>query len=91
MLVPTFVCQLDVTNACFDKVAVTIRIKKGKKQLYGSQLRRTKQGKMELYPIEDEPNVNKRRAAMGLGLLEDYVRGWGLTYTLPKEDGEGEP
>ncbi len=58
----------------------------GKKQLYGSQLRRNQTtGKLEFFPIEDEPNVNARRAKMGLGRLEDYAKFFGLEYTVPKK------
>jgi len=34
-------------------------------------------------PIEDEPNVNKRRASVGLEPLEDYARHWDIEYKLP--------
>lgn len=56
-----------------------------KMQIYGSQLRTNdKTGKYEFYPIEDEPNVNKRRAGVGLGPLEEYAKYFGLEYVLPK-------
>ncbi|MDT3404368.1 hypothetical protein [Mucilaginibacter terrae] len=42
-----------------------------------------KNGKATIDPIEDEPNVNKRRAAVGLQPLEDYVKQWGIEYHLP--------
>jgi hypothetical protein len=59
--------------------------KQGKKQIYGSQLKTNeKTGKYEFYPIEDEPNVNKRRVAIGLEPLEEYAKRFGLDYTLPK-------
>jgi hypothetical protein len=63
------------------------RMNKGEKQLYGSQLNTnpvTK--KLEFYPIEDETNVNERRAAMGLEPLEEYAKRFGLDYTLPKQE-----
>ena len=62
-----------------------INMRKGEKQIYGSQISRTEDGKHELYPIEDEPNVNKRRAKVGLGPLEEYVKHWNIKYTVPKE------
>ena len=59
--------------------------KQGKKQIYGSQLRTNeKTGKYEFFPIEDEPNVNKRRASIGLGPLEQYAKYFGVDYTSPK-------
>ena len=54
-------------------------------QIYGSQVRQEEDGKYVLWKIADEPNVNKRRAEVGLGPLEDYVRQWGIEYHLPKE------
>ena len=63
-----------------------------KKQLYGTQLR----GKTEvvngefvakdyyLYTLEDEPNVNKRRAELGLKPLEEELKTkWGIDYVVP--------
>jgi hypothetical protein len=63
-----------------------VLLKHGKKQLYGSQIEYdTLTDKYIVSPIEDEPNVNKRRASVGLGPLEDYVKIWGIEYVLPKD------
>ena len=63
-----------------DRVALA----QGKKQIYGSQIHQDpKSGKYFVAPIEDEPNVNMRRAAVGLGPLEVYVRHWDIEYKLP--------
>jgi hypothetical protein len=56
----------------------------GKKQIYGTQLH-TVEGKLELYPIEDEENVDARRAAVGLPPLSEYVKHFGLEYKPPKK------
>jgi len=57
----------------------------GKKQIYGSQVRQNKDtGKNEFFPIQDETNVNKRRAAVGLQPLEEYAKFFGIEYVLPK-------
>ncbi|MFT4153720.1 DUF6624 domain-containing protein [Parafilimonas sp.] len=58
----------------------------GKPQIYGSQVRRNEQtGKNEFYPIIDEPNVNKRRASVGLEPLEDYAKKYfGIDYNVLK-------
>ena len=37
-----------------------------------------KTGKSEFFPISDEPNVNKRRASVGLQPLEDCLDSFGL-------------
>jgi hypothetical protein len=57
----------------------------GKKQLYGSQIGQdTKTGKYYIDPIEDEANVNTRRASVGLEPLEYYAQQWGIIYKVPK-------
>jgi hypothetical protein len=61
-------------------------LEEGKKQIYGSQVGLdTKTNKYYLRPIEDEPNVNKRRASVGLMPLEEYAKLFGIDYKLPKE------
>jgi hypothetical protein len=55
----------------------------GKGQIYGSQVRSGKDGKYTFFPIADEANVNKRRAAVGLEPLESYARSFGFVYHLP--------
>ncbi len=61
-----------------------VRMNKGLPQLYGSQLQMNPETKQwELYKIEDEANVDKRRAAMGLGPIKDYLKSMGVEYTPP--------
>jgi hypothetical protein len=62
-----------------------ILMQQGKKQLYGSQIVFNKTGGQELYPIEDERNVNIRRAKMGLQPLEEYAEHFGIEYKLPSQ------
>ena len=62
-----------------------ILMRQGKNQLYGSQVVYSKTGEQMFYPIEDEKNVNIRRAKMGLQPLEEYAKLFGITYTLPSE------
>ena len=62
-----------------DRVLTT----QGKEQIYGSQIRANEAGKLEFFPIKDEPNVNKRRAVVGLGPLEEYAKRFGIEYVLP--------
>ena len=56
----------------------------GKPQIYGSQVKVLKTGKYVFFPIQDERNVNKRRAAVGLSPLEEYAHYYGIDYHLPK-------
>lgn len=63
-----------------------IRTNQGKFQIYGTQFQSGADGKMFVYPIEDEPNVNKRRKKVGLDSLEVYARRADVTYTVPNKD-----
>jgi hypothetical protein len=52
-----------------------VRMNRGLPQLYGSQMQMnpvTK--KYELYKVEDEANLDKRRAEMGLGPISEYLK-----------------
>jgi hypothetical protein len=63
-----------------------IAVKEGRKQIYGSQLRTDHEtGKLSFQPIEDEKNVNKRRAEVGLEPMEEYAKKFNLEYKLPVE------
>lgn len=55
-----------------------ILLHQGKKQIYGTQI-----SNKEPYPIEDEENVDARRASVGLGPMAEYLRYFGLTYKPP--------
>lgn len=56
-----------------------ILITQGKKQIYGSQVRQNETtGKNEFFPIDDEINVNKRRASVGLDSIEEYAKECGI-------------
>jgi hypothetical protein len=71
-----------------DRVAV----QQAKKQLYGTQFQLDKKtNRYILAPIEDEPNVDKRRAAIGLNSLEAYARDAGIEYRLPPQTPPSQP
>ena len=44
----------------------------------------------KLAPIEDEKNVDVRRAELGLQPLKDYVKKWGIDYEYKPESGNQE-
>lgn len=60
-----------------------IYMRQGKKQVYGTQVIFNKSGGQEFYPIDDEKNVNARRAKVGLQPIEEYARYFGIEYSLP--------
>jgi hypothetical protein len=65
-----------------------ILTREGKKQIYGTQVRlnQTTQ-RMELYPIEDEGNVDTRRSAVGLEPLAQYLkRAFDIDYAPPRKN-----
>lgn len=58
-----------------------IRMRQGQPQVYGSQIvRDPNNGQWMLHPVEDEANVNKRRAEIGLEPLEDYALRFGIVW-----------
>ena len=60
-----------------------VALKQGRKQIYGSQIMHDPQtGKFSVQPLEDPDNVDKRRAAVGLLPLSEYVKHWGITWNV---------
>ncbi|WP_339920846.1 DUF6624 domain-containing protein [uncultured Flavobacterium sp.] len=59
-----------------------VALGQGKRQIYGSQVSRDKDTKEYfVLPLEDAINVDKRRAEVGLGKLQDYISNWGMTWS----------
>ncbi|WP_162056464.1 DUF6624 domain-containing protein [Pontibacter pamirensis] len=68
-----------------DRVALS----QGKKQIYGSQIGRdTESGEYCVLPLEDPDNVDKRRAAVGLQPLAEYIKRWGITWDAEQHKKE---
>jgi len=64
-----------------------VLMSQNKKQIYGTQLKvnpATK--KRELWPIEDEANVDARRASVGLMPLAGYLKMFGIDYVSPAKN-----
>lgn len=60
-----------------------VALGKGEKQVYGSQIgQNPNTGKLFVLPLEDPDNVNSRRAEVGLGTIEEYVKYFGLTWDV---------
>lgn len=58
-----------------------VALQEGRKQRYGTQFQLDPKTKTYVVaPIEDEPNVDKRRAAVGLDSLETHARENGIIY-----------
>ncbi len=58
-----------------------VSIRKGKRQIYGSQLKMIN-GTLQVLPIEDPDNVDSRRAEVGLQPLAEYLKFWDLEWNL---------
>jgi hypothetical protein len=55
----------------------------GKRQIYGSQIGRNQEtGEYYVLPLKDPENVDKRRSAVGLESLQDYVVHFGITWNV---------
>lgn len=64
----------------------SILTKEGKKQIYGTALHTNERtGVLELFPIEDEANVDARRASVGLPPMTEYLKMMGLEYKPPAQ------
>ncbi len=60
-----------------------ILLRQGKKQIYGSQIGRNQEtGEHYVLPLKDPENVDKRRSAVGLGPLQNYVVHFGITWNI---------
>jgi hypothetical protein len=64
-------CEVENTHLAY--LTDRVLLNEGKKQLYGTMLRK-ENGKFVPKPIEDEANVEKRRADLGLQPLAEYIR-----------------
>lgn len=64
-----------------------VLMRQGKKQIYGSQIRRDKlTGNYAIFPIDDPQHVDARRASVGLGPLAEYVKTWGLSWNAEEAE-----
>ena len=63
-----------------------ILMREGKPQKYGSQIQAGCKTKWELYPLKNPETVNKRRAEVGLQPLEEYVKQYGIEFSIKQLD-----
>jgi uncharacterized protein DUF6624 len=60
-----------------------VALGEGRKQIYGSQIGTDPEtNKQFVLPLEDPDNVDKRRAAVGLGPLSEYVKTWDIVWDV---------
>jgi hypothetical protein len=63
----------EVSQTDFAYLTDRVLLAEGKKQIYGTQLDWI-DGKLQPQPLEDEANVDKRRAEVGMPPLAEYVK-----------------
>jgi TonB family protein len=68
-----------------------VRTAKGMAQVYGTQLHESKNGAVQIFPIDDEEFVNVRRKKAGLPPLQDYLKNWNINYKVPTTIGNPNP
>ncbi|MFB6343906.1 DUF6624 domain-containing protein [Saccharicrinis sp. FJH62] len=60
-----------------------VALRKGKKQIYGSQIGRDQEtGEYYVLPLIDPDNVDKRRAEVELETIQEYISNWGMTWDI---------
>ena len=65
----------DFSSADAATLTDRLRIGEGKKQIFGTHLKRTDNNtRLEPHPIKDPRNVDKRRKKVGLGLLAKHIQ-----------------
>jgi len=62
-----------------------VNLRQGKEQIYGSQINRKEDGSFYVNDLQEPEYVNQRRAEVGLGPIEEYVKHWGMEWTVPQK------
>ena len=64
-----------------------IQMRKGEPQTYGSQIIRDEKTENPIvYKVFEPEYVNQRRKEVGLGPIEDYVKRWGIEWTIEQKE-----
>ncbi len=64
-----------------------IQMRNGKPQTFGSQITRDEvTGNQIVYEIWEPEYVNQRRKEVGLGPIQDYIKRWGIEWTIEQKE-----
>ncbi len=63
-----------------------VNLREGNPQIYGSQVYRNDDGSYYVKDLKDPEYVNQRRKEVGLGPLEDYMKRWGVEWTVEQKE-----
>jgi len=72
--------KMDVYD--FATIEDIIALKQGKKQIYGSQLKKVDEKKYYILPIDKPEKINERRAQIGLNTINEYLANWCMTWNI---------
>lgn len=76
--------EKDVEASDYAILVDKIQIAENKKQLYGTQVFKNDSGIYSVLPIEDDVNLDRRRKAIGLPEINNYLVPYGISYTINK-------
>ncbi|GAB3339788.1 hypothetical protein GCM10027299_52670 [Larkinella ripae] len=68
--------ELDKAGVAF--LTDQVKVQKKEKQIYGTQIHINNQGQKDVYPIEDEANLDQRRKQMDLEPMAAYLNRMGV-------------
>jgi len=64
-----------------------ILMRNDKPQTYGSQIVTDEEtGRQKVYEVKDPEYINQRRKQVGLGPIQDYVKRWGIQWTIEQKE-----
>lgn len=64
-----------------------ILMRNDKPQTYGSQIVTDEEtGRQKVYEVKDPEYINQRRKEVGLGPIQDYVKRWGIEWTVEQKE-----
>lgn len=63
-----------------------VLLRKGERQLYGTQIGTNRDGTRYIAPISDPENVNERRKRIGLSSIEEYISNWNLKWNAKEHE-----
>lgn len=62
-----------------------VALRQGERQIYGSQIGRDEEsGEYYVSPLVEPEEVNERRAEVGLGTIEEYIKNWNMIWDIEK-------
>lgn len=73
-------CEIkEVDTQSYAYIYDRIQVRESKPQKYGTQIKFNKEtSEFELFPLENKEKVDQWRREIGLGLLNDYLKGYGI-------------